>query len=335
MSTEAQGGLASPPLSGAALPGNPREGSGESDRTCRAIFANRDRYGQVLWLLGDSIFRGYATGRFPDTLTSEEAATDPLWPFRSPPASMNLLCADLGLAKLDAEGTAVSGEFVACYAGLAGQPDRKLKGIQRISDLYASGYVREGDVVAFLDAGMHTQDPDLYEEQWFDIVEAAVRPGVDVILCNSFDYLLAAPPLMRDGSQRELYMYDLPFKGSVTGVERSHNQATSSAAARAGVRFLDAAALIEDWRVRMWNRYYLEVYRGDRLHLNPWGQMRLSAALFRAVRRHTPMRPTAGLQDLARSLRKNLNYRRGAPPDAPPWTREDAAEVVRLCHEEW
>jgi hypothetical protein len=289
----------------------------------------------VLWLFGDSIFRGFAGGRFPDEVPVEEAALEPLWALRSPSASMNLLCAGMGLAELDPLGTATCGKLVACYVGPAGQPDRVTKGLAHIERLHDSGCVREGDAIAMLDAGAHTEDPDLYEEQWFRITTAASRPGVSVILCNSFDNLAAGPPLMGDGSRRELFMFELPFKGSASGLMRSHNEATRRAAARAGVRFLNAAALIDDWRALLWERYHLDVYRPDGIHLNPWGQMRLAAALFRAVRPYTEMRPTSDLQLLARTLRKQLNFRSNAPEGSPAFTRDDAAEVVRLCHEEW
>ena len=57
---------------------SPLSGAGPLDPTYGNITANRDAFGRVLHLYGDSLFRGYALGRFPDTVTANEAATEPL-----------------------------------------------------------------------------------------------------------------------------------------------------------------------------------------------------------------------------------------------------------------
>ena len=82
--------------------------------------ADRSRFGRALWLFGDSLFRGQVLGKFPDAMTDEQADKEPLWPFRSPPAMINLFVSDTNSLTFDEMGAPVEGDYVAESGGWTG-----------------------------------------------------------------------------------------------------------------------------------------------------------------------------------------------------------------------
>ena len=91
----------------------------------------------ILWLFGDSIFRG-AIGE------TDVAAEDPLWPIRAPGPMLDLF----------------AGEPFARLGGGTRIPD----GIDKAARLLAAMVGREiaaDDAIVMLDVGPHSGDPDL------------------------------------------------------------------------------------------------------------------------------------------------------------------------------
>lgn len=204
----------------------------------------------MLWLVGDSIFRGFALGVFADAL----AADDPRQAEASPAAVINRM----------------AGREVARCAAITGLPDKVPAAIEAIAALP----VAPGDVIAMLDAGDHGSDPDAHQASWARLIAAARRHGVRVIVCSAPDNLAE-----RNWSKRRFkpgQWHALPFAG------RSHNDAVQAAASDAGVEFLDLARAMHDFHARL--RHVGEgAYLPDDIHPNVQGQAELCRLLFDAA----------------------------------------------------
>jgi hypothetical protein len=229
------------------------------DAVCLSILQDRDSYGRVLWMIGDSIFRGLGLGKYPDEFTPEEIAAESRWPFRSPAATINHFL----------QGR----PFVACFAGTIGRPRPTADSLRWIDYLVTERMIREGDFVVFLDVGEHGSDPDDHEQHWLSLRRAIVeRAPVTLIVCTGFDNFAsrnqAALP-----TTKHLFMYDLAFG------DRSHNDAIC-AAAQAPVNAIGKTLLFEP-------KVFLEPsdYHADAIHLNLKGQTKLSLELLLFVLR--------------------------------------------------
>ncbi|MBC8001423.1 MAG: hypothetical protein H7X97_02435, partial [Opitutaceae bacterium] len=226
------------------------------DETYKLPSADRRRFGRTLWFFGDSIFRGFALGTFADQIAPERIDRDPLWPFRSPAAMINLFLYDLGLLKLNSAGVATEGEYVAVFAGTTGFPEIPRKGRNHVRRAAKTGLIRAGDTLAFLDAAQHAGDPGSHEAAWKDIRRAAAATGVPILMCTAFDNLAHDRRTSVGGGKKELCMHDLPWAGG-----RSHNDALRAAAADrtipGEVRLVEASSIIKKWHAELQSRYQI------------------------------------------------------------------------------
>lgn len=314
-----------------ALPGSPRDGSGDRDGSCQAIVAGRDSYGQVLWLFGDSIFRGWSLKIFPDAMSDADIAAQPLYPLRSPASMINLILADQGAVELDGGGVAITGQYVACYAGLAGPPGDMSLATSRIERLFTEGSIRPGDVLTFLDAGLHTNDPDIYEAQWLRVRRCAACDGVRLVMCTAFDDLAADPRKVIGDDPSESFMYEVPFRGAASGILRTHNDAVRAAAAVEGLPgetdLVDMARIIQEFEVEIRRDFDVKIYHRGGIHPNVWGQLRLAAELFRSAWPDLPMCASARLESLAADNWGRLGYK----TQSPGWSPKAAAKLMSRC----
>ena len=116
------------------------------------IIANRDRYGQVCHLFGDSIMYGWALGAFPEGGEIDPTSNDtvgsggrlardhPMYAWRSIAAAMREIASE---NHLDGFGVGYAGSVL----------------IPMIESLIAVGTIRSGDCVVLEDAGDHGTDP--------------------------------------------------------------------------------------------------------------------------------------------------------------------------------
>lgn len=187
------------------------------DELFEEISKNRDQFGQVVFLFGDSIMRGYALGFFPDKAT-EVQKKDPLWSERSP-ASMLL-----------------QKGITATYSSFTGQPDVASEAASRISNLIDQNIIRSGDVVVMEDAGRHSSDPLSYFDNWLTVGREFQRANVTLVMMTIPDKIQAAE---LGGQSADLYRYSVDFNGL------SHNDSTRIAAHVLGARLIDLKALID------------------------------------------------------------------------------------------
>lgn len=193
----------------------------------------------MIWLFGDSIFRGYATGRFADQLPPG----DPRHAWASPSAMLN----------------SALGEALVAVGGLTRLPDEAELAVEEMARFRAE----PGDVIVMLDAGHHACDPDVHERQWRALIAAAQTKGVRVLVCNAPDNL--AQLNWERGRYKPALWHALKFGA------RSHNDAVESAARALGADFLDVAMPLH-----LLNQESEEgLYLADCVHLNRTGQAAL------------------------------------------------------------
>ena len=124
-------------------------------------------------------------------------------------------------------------------------------------------------------------------------------------------------------------MHNVAWQGG-----RNHNDALRAAVAGEGVparmRLLEMNDIIEDWHRRLEAAYGQSAFRPDKLHLNIWGQMRLSWVLFSVAwpdlaARTVPHRLKSSADRSGRgSGTGHRSIRDGA-------VRRPSLEIVRLC----
>lgn len=210
--------------------------AGASDETFVKITADRDAYGRVVLLFGDSFARGFALGFFPD-LATEEQRQNTMWTFRSPASTFN------ALNKTGA---------IAAYAGASGQPGKE--GIEAVAGnirwLTKHQILRPGDVAVFLDAGKHEGKPLEYLDHWLTL-RRSVPSFVTTVMVTTPDEI--TPDHMGSSQAQDLYRYDTKFGGM------SHNEATVKAAN--GAVLIDLNSMISPSDLQT-----------DGIHLNITGQ---------------------------------------------------------------
>ena len=193
---------------------------------------------------------------------------------------------------------------------------------------FETGLIRPGDTLAFLDAGDHCGDPDRHEAAWRAIVRAANATGLPAFFCTVFDKLLERENPMIGRTPKEFCMHNVAWQGG-----RNHNDALRAAVAGEGVpartRLLEMNDIIEDWHRRLEAAYGVSAFRPDKLHLNIWGQMRLSWVLFSVAWPDLAARTVPrSTEILCRSQWQRLRHR---TQKHSGWSGKTAVEIVRLC----
>jgi len=223
------------------------------DPIFRQIEANRQAYGRVMFLFGDSVamicllgdadlagvkgdindphFLASAMAQLMRTANEPgERAKDPLWPMHSPASAINTVLAASGqLTTPDSGRTIPSAKLVAAYAGPLGLPDTKLvhKQARHIEDLIAKGVLRDGDVVIFEDAGYHGQNPDAYADNWTSLARAVLsRVDATLVFLDTYDTIPEGEVM---GLSANAFRFEAPYPSPRTGGSRSHNQAIRDA----------------------------------------------------------------------------------------------------------
>jgi hypothetical protein len=228
----------------------------------------------MIWLLGDSIFHGFALGRFPQAYSPEEIAAEPMWPLRSPASMMNLL---LG------EGTAELG-------GITGLPDPRMieSGQAALHRKLETGQIRPGpDQVVLLDVGHHAETPETHGEQWLSW-RRAVTAGqpIDLFICTGFDGLAYREKkgTLIGGAPLSIFAHDERFNGALIEAATAEGEFVGT------TRVIDVAGPLEAFQQTAMG-LGASAYLKDGIHLNIWGQLCLSATICRAVAPDRRLRP--------------------------------------------
>lgn len=211
----------------------------------------------MLWLFGDSIFRGLAAGVFADELPED----DPRRSWASPAAMLN--------AAYGEERVAVGGQTLL--------PDSVDKAAAALRGFRTA----PGDCIAMLDAGHHAGDPGRHQAQWLELIAAARAACDRVLVCTAPDNLAEAN---WKGRYRPLLWHSLPFAG------RTHNDAVRAAATEAGVELLDLEPALRAFHLARPDG----AYRSDDIHLNRAGQAELCRLLAAAVWPDEPLAARSG-----------------------------------------
>ncbi|MEH7876950.1 hypothetical protein V7799_04475 [Rhizobium laguerreae] len=224
------------------------------DALFEKISTNRDGYGQVVFLFGDSYMRGWALGFFPDQAT-EEQQRRPDWPSRSP-ASM-----------LEARG------YVATYSSFIGQPDNATAAADRIRGLIEKRIIRSGDVVVMEDAGQHDGNPLSYFDNWLLVGRELQKSGALMIMMTVPDHITATTI---GGKRADLFRYSIDFGGI------SHNDSTIFAAHALGAELIDFKSIIDHA-----TKTGISVLHDDEIHPTIEGQRMMVDAIVQAIRECT------------------------------------------------
>ncbi|MGO7779496.1 hypothetical protein ACC717_05110 [Rhizobium ruizarguesonis] len=221
------------------------------DALFEKISTNRDSYGQVVFLFGDSYMRGWALGFFPDQAT-EEQQRRPDWPSRSP-ASM-----------LEAKG------YVATYSSFIGQPDNATAAADRIRGLVDNRIIRTGDVVVMEDAGQHDGNPLSYFDNWLLVGRELQKSGALMIMMTVPDHITATTI---GGQPADLFRYSTDFGGI------SHNDATVFAAHALGAKLIDFKSMTNEA-----TKSGIAVLHDDGIHPTVKGQAIMVDAIIEAAK---------------------------------------------------
>jgi hypothetical protein len=277
------------------------------------IAANRDAYGRVVFLFGDSVVMlcmldeidfstlkenindsKYVVSAMADLMQQAEKpqdkSADPLWPMHSLASAMNFLFAAAGrLDTPDGGATVPAARDVAAYAGALGQPFPKevAARAERIAASIDSGLIRDGDILVFEDAGFHGQDPDAYERNWLLLGQTALsRAKVTLVMCDMFDAIPDGPVM---GFPAEAFRFEAPYP-SGSG-RRSHNQALRDAAAKlavwpeskGAVVFLDLRQRMEAFKAALETDLGGQAIMPEGIHPSPWGVAFMAREILRST----------------------------------------------------
>lgn len=190
--------------------------AGPADPAFIQVLQNRDEFGRVIFMFGDSIMRGAALGFFKDRAT-EEQSHNPCIDNHSPAATVR----NFGRT--------------AVYAGAVGQPSSASSAVLRYRKLLAQKIIRPGDVIVMEDAGRHDGDPARYLENWLKIGHVFDDAGVTLVMMTIPDDIKLD---VLGGEPADLYRFSVPFNGM------SHNDATVAAAAALGAVLIDYQKIV-------------------------------------------------------------------------------------------
>ena len=285
----------------------------EHDKTNANVLRDRDAFRRVIHLYGDSLFRGHGLGRLPEAFSTEEILTDPLWPLRSPAATVNLLLSETDPRHaVDAYGSVVSGSDVAIFAGLSGQPDQAAadQTSAAVKAAIRLGHIRPSDVLVFADAGLHDSDPDAYQARWEQVRRAASDVAVTILIMDMFDYVTH---LEIGGHGADEYRYDVAFDGSRGGGRRTMNEATRAAAVAdmpgaARTILVPLNAAMDRRREKLAENYRLPVVDKGGVHANVWGQCVMVGALLQAAGLRPRPAADGAFASIIRKNWKRLRY---------------------------
>ncbi len=287
----------------------------QPDRVFEQIRANRDAYGRVVFVFGDSVsmmcsletvdfsaLRAKANDvqymvsamaeKMREVNDPGDKVRDPLWCMHSVASVMNTLFADSGLLAASEGGLTIpSGRLVAAYSGGLGMPlpaDVAVRA-EAIAGYVASGLIRDGDVVIMEDAGYNGENPDAYEDDWLALGRAVLgKVDATLVLYDMFDDIpeetvMGIPP---DG-----FRYDAPFPSPRTGGRRSHNQALRDAVAvlsrepaeKGKLVFIDMRRRMDAFRAALKEAFDVAALTPEGIHPNVWGEAFLVRELLRGA----------------------------------------------------
>lgn len=279
------------------------------------IAGNRDAYGRVVFLFGDSVVmlcsltevdfsaikenandQAYMVSAMADLMRDQEKnkgkGTDPLWPMHSLASAMNFQFAAAGLLDTpDGGDTVPAARLAAAYGGALGQPFPKEVEVRaaHLAALARDGIIRDGDVVIFEDAGFHGQDPDAYEANWLVLGRAVLENvAATVVMCDMFD---AIPDGSIMGVPAEAFRFEALFPSKVPGGRRSHNQALRAAAAtlaalpksKGKVVLLDLRSRMDAFKAALAAELGGEALMPEGIHPSPWGVAFMGREYLRAA----------------------------------------------------
>jgi hypothetical protein len=285
------------------------------DANLEAVRGDRDNYERVIFVLGDSIGRGFGLNMWAEDTPRDH----PLWELRSPASMINMMLRDSGERQdLDDCGTVTRAATIAVYAGPTGQPAGAAGVATHLRNLVQQRIIRAGDVVVFEDAGDHGESVQQYADNWIMVREALRDSGVTVVMMTMHDTLENEP-------ERTLFRYDVPDASG-----RTFNDATRQAAAH---EVSGAPATLVDLKAALASMDQRGAQTGvrsllaDNIHPNVWGQCVIAASVVRAsgVRAQR-------WQSMPEILRQHSDALTNTSALNPPGP-EAANAAVRLCAE--
>jgi hypothetical protein len=274
------------------------------DRIFEQIRANRQAYGKVVFIFGDSVSMmcslepidfstlharrndtQYMVSAMAEMMRAVnepgEKVKDPLWCMHSMAAAINALLGASGLLQASDHGQVIpEAKLVATYAGELGQPQPKnvAANAARLTELVDTGVIRDGDVVVFEDAGYNGQNPDVYETNWLALGRAVLpRVNVTLVMYDMFDNI---PEEEVMGIPPDAFRFDVPFPSPATGGKRSHNQALRDAVAKLAAMpdnkghllFIDMRRRMDAFRAALREALGTPALMPEGIHPNAWGE---------------------------------------------------------------
>jgi hypothetical protein len=318
------------------------------DPVFKQIAANRDAYGRVVFLFGDSVVMlclleeldfstikeksndpKYMVSAMADLMRKTENPTgktaDPLWPMHSLASAMNFQFAQAGLLDTpDGGETVPAARLVATYAGALGQPFPKEveQRAKALAGLIEDGTMRDGDVVIFEDAGFHGQNPDLYEKNWLLLGQAVLsRVAVTLVFCDMFDAIPDGPVM---GLPAEAFRFEAPYPSDAADGKRSHNQALRDAAtqlaawdkSKGKVVFIDLRQRMDAFKQALAADLGGQAIMPEGIHPSPWGVAFMGRELLRETGLAPQLTTPAPYRDLLAANADRLSQpRRPTDPE--------------------
>jgi len=257
---------------------------------CNAAKSNRDQFGKLVILFGDSISRGFGLKVFADEVTSDH----PLYKFRSISSTANWAL----------ELNDRPERFVYC-----GGMDE-----QNIKNVVAAGVIRSGDVVVLEDAGDFAGGTAAYYSFWWKARKAASLPDVTVVLQSMFDYC----DRPTDGGCVDANKYDLvrfasaSDAGSRNDAIRSAAFATinpvSGSALSGSTAFIDMNWVMDTWKNSALAIDGVPVILGDGIYPNVWGQMKMTQQYLAAANLRQYLTDTQEIEEYVVANLSALSY---------------------------
>lgn len=239
------------------------------------IVANRNDYGRVIGLHGDSITRGFALGVFEDAVSP----LDPLYNFRSIESMCNWA--------LTLNGRTETVAFVDTF-----NPSR-------IADHIANGVYRDDDLIICQDAADPEETVTAYYRRWRDCRFNTVFAGLEFAGQTTPDY-----------STNALHQFDLK-RGDPP---QSYNDIIRAActvdtdSATGTTQLIDMNALIDEWRALASFVDGVDVMLTGGIHVNVWGQLRMAGAVLEAAGLRQYVTDVDAIQDVAEANFADLDY---------------------------
>lgn len=291
--------------------------AGTADAQCQALIANGQApRAPAMILLGDSILRGAALGKFEDGDDPLDPA-HPLYALRTPAVTANWA--------LSANGRA---ERVA-YCGAAS--------VSNIQARISQGAIRSGDFVVIEDAGqVAIGTSSYYSTVLWPARVAAAQSGVTVIMLTMWDY----PENGNMAAQYPSMQFDLVRTGGASDAGTLNDvirraatvTATPSTASGSGLPgktlLIDMNWVMDSWRASALSLDGVDPMRRetgvDGVHGGVWADMRLLRELLGIAGWRQWITTTTPIEDLAAANYVYLGY--GSTD--PDWTANRARSYV-------